>query len=253
MSNIYIFKIRIVDEAVIAYGGFTGDVIQNTYRDFVKVNPHLSPSTNVKPTDNNYNAYVGMLGKFTNDIGYNVKVGYTSEDDKSLFRKNGISNNNGEKFSYGNSFTVVYDNIKTIQALAEVNVNMNKNLKVGFRAEYNNYNTELEAEAWNLPNIRASVFGDYVSDQKWFAGANIFYVGKRNDQRISGFDPNITSETIDVDGYLDLNLNGGYNVTNSFTVFLKLNNITAQNYERWNNYDVQGFQVLGGAIFKFDF
>ncbi|WP_434036722.1 TonB-dependent receptor [Formosa sp. 4Alg 33] len=257
-SNFYVYPnitgtFRIVDDAVIAYGGFTGDVIQNTYRDFVKVNPYLSPSISVKPTDNNYNAYVGMLGKFTNDIGYNVKVGYTSEDDKSLFRKNRITTNNFEKYSYGNSFMVVYDNVTTIQALAELNVNMNKNLKIGFRAEYNNYDTTLEEEAWNLPNIKASVFGDYMSDQKWFAGANIFYVGKRNDQYITGNDINLTTETIDVDGYLDLNLNGGYNVTNSFTVFLKLNNITAQNYESWNNYDVQGFQVLGGATFKFDF
>jgi hypothetical protein len=37
------------------------------------------------------------------------------------------------------------------------------------------------------------------------------------------------------------------------TFFLKLNNIGNQAYEKWLNYPVQGFQVLGGANYKFDF
>ena len=257
-SNLYAYpnitgSYRIVDDALIAYGGLTGDVIQNTYRDYVQANPYISPTINVKPTDNSYNAYLGMLGKFTNDIGYNVKVGYTSEDDKFLFRKNALITSPTRPYGYNNSFTVVYDNIKTIQALAELNVDMNKNLKIGFRAEYNNYNTEFEDEAWNLPSIKASVFGDYLSDQKWFAGANVFYVGERKDQIVSGSGESLITETISVDGYVDLNLNGGYNLNDRFTFYVKLNNVTAKSYERWDNYNVQGFQVLGGATYKFDF
>ncbi|CDF80225.1 TonB-dependent receptor, partial [Formosa agariphila KMM 3901] len=262
-SNFYLFpnltgSYRIVDDALIAYGGFTGDVIQNTYRDFVHTNPFLSPSINVKPTDNNFNVYAGMLGKFTNNISYNVKVGYSSEDDKFLFMKNpfpatGDSMAGSTNYKYGNSFQVVYDDINTLQALLEVNADMNKNLKIGFRAEYNNYHTTLEEEAWNLPSIKGSLFGDYVSDYKWFAGANFFYVGERKDQNLLQTGTTTTSEIIDVKGYFDLNLNGGYNVSNAFTVFVKLNNLTAQNYEHWDNYNLQGFQVLGGATFQFDF
>ncbi|MDW5288834.1 TonB-dependent receptor [Formosa sp. PL04] len=256
-SNFYAYpnitgSYRIVDDAVIAYGGLTGDVIQNTYREFAHTNQFLSPTINVKPTDNNLNAYAGMLGKFTNSIGYNVKVGYTSEKDKSLFRKN--TTNEGERvYKHGNSFTVVYDDIKTIHALGELTMDMNKNLKMGLRAEYMSYNTEFQEEAWNLPNIKASVFGDYLSDSKWFAGANIFYVGERKDQDISSVGTITSTEIIDIDGYIDLNLNGGYNFNNRITVFLKLNNIAGQNYDRWDNYYVQGFQVLGGATYKFDF
>ncbi|WP_299780154.1 TonB-dependent receptor [uncultured Formosa sp.] len=264
-SNLYVFpnitgSFRIVDDVVIAYGGLTGDVIQNTYRDFTQSNQFLSPTINVKPTDNSFNAYAGMLGKFTNDIGYNVKLGYTSENDKALFRKNTFAASGTtmtsavSSFKYGNSFMVVYDNIKTIQALVEVNVEMNRNLKMGLRAEYMNYNTQFEEEAWNLPNIKASVFGDYMSDDSWFAGAKIFYVGERKDLNVLTGDNVVTPDAvISLDGYVDINFNAGYNFSNRFTVFLNLNNVAGDSYERWSNYNVQGFQVLGGATYKFDF
>ncbi|PNW27385.1 TonB-dependent receptor [Formosa algae] len=263
-SNLYLYpnitgSFRIVDDVVIAYGGLTGDVEQNSYRKFSQANQFLSPTISVRPTDNSFNAYLGMLGKFTNDIGYNVKLGYTSERDKALFRKNafpasGTSMSGSHVYGYGNSFTVVYDNIKTIQALVELNVEMNRNLKMGFRAEYMNYQSELEDEAWNLPNIKASVFGDYLSDNKWFAGAKIFYVGERKDQNVLTGDNVTTPEsTISIDGYVDVNVNAGYNISNRFTVFLNLNNVTGDSYERWSNYNVQGFQILGGATYKFDF
>ena len=256
-SNFYAYpnitgSYRIVDDLVIAYGGLTGDVIQNTYKDFANINNFLSPTINVKPTDNNYNAYVGLLGKFSNNIGYNVKLGYTSEDDKSLFRKNSYNNVNSTPYKNGNSFTVVYDNIKTIHGLGELTMDVDSNLKLGLRAEYMSFSTEFQEEAWNLPNINASISGDYLSDNKWFAGANIFYVGQRKDQNIVGTGVNITTETIDIDGYIDLNLNGGYNISKRFTAFLKLNNLAAQNYDRWSNYYVQGFQVLGGITYQFD-
>ncbi|WP_066224798.1 hypothetical protein [Formosa haliotis] len=258
-SNFYIYpnitgSFRIVDDALIAYGGLTGDVIQNTYRDFVQDNQFLSPTINVKPTDNSFDAYVGMLGKFTSNIGYNFKLGYMSEDDKALFRKNQFSDRGATTaYKYGNSFEVVYDDVKTIHALGELTVDWDTHLKMGLRAEYMNYNTDVEAEAWNLPNIKASVFGDYMSDQKWFAGANIFYVGGRKDLDVINSGSNQTTETISLKGYIDLNINGGYNLNNRFTVYLKLNNIANQSYQRWSNYNVQGFQILGGATYKFDF
>ncbi|QDO92540.1 TonB-dependent receptor [Formosa sediminum] len=263
-SNLYLYpnitgSFRVVDDVVIAYGGLTGDVVQNSYRDFTQSNQFLSPTISVRPTDNSFNAYLGMLGKFTNDIGYNLKLGYTSEKDKPLFRKNnfpasGTTMNGSTAYEYGNSFTVVYDNIKTIHALAEVNVEMNRNFKMGLRAEYMNFNTEFEEEAWNLPSLKASVFGDYNSEDNWFAGAKIFYVGERKDQNVLIGDNVTTAESIiTVDGYIDINLNAGYNISNRFTVFLNLNNIAGDSYERWSNYNVQGFQILGGATYKFDF
>ena len=53
--------------------------------------------------------------------------------------------------------------------------------------------------------------------------------------------------------FVDINLNGGYHFNNKFSTFLKLNNILNTHYQRFANFDTQGFQVLGGMSYKFDF
>lgn len=247
---------RIVDDVVIAYGGFKGDLIQNTYRDFANANPYVSPTLTIKPTEKGYDAYLGVLGKVTNTISYNAKVSYMSERDKGLFKNNASysNQNNLDAYKYGNSFSVVYDDVKTFNFKGELTVDANRNLKMGLRAEYFAYDTNLEEYAWNLPNIKASIFGDYQSDNKWFAGANFFYVGERKDlETVINSSADNTSNVVSLKGYIDLNLNGGYNINERLSAFIKLNNIANQDYERFNHYNVQGFQVLAGATYKFDF
>jgi outer membrane receptor protein involved in Fe transport len=60
-------------------------------------------------------------------------------------------------------------------------------------------------------------------------------------------------KVVTLDSYFDLNAHLGYKHSERLTGFLKLNNIANQQYERWMNYPVQGFQFLIGANYKFDF
>jgi outer membrane receptor protein involved in Fe transport len=50
-----------------------------------------------------------------------------------------------------------------------------------------------------------------------------------------------------------LNANVGFKYNERFTAFLRANNITNKAYEKWLNYTVQGFQVVAGVNYKFDF
>ena len=56
-----------------------------------------------------------------------------------------------------------------------------------------------------------------------------------------------------LDGYFDANAHIGHRLNDQLSIFLKVANIANNNYQRWANYPVQGFQVLGGATYKFDF
>ena len=58
---------------------------------------------------------------------------------------------------------------------------------------------------------------------------------------------------VELDPYVDLNFNGGYEFTNRLTAFGRVNNVLSTNYEKYVNYKVQGIQVLAGIIYKFDF
>ena len=118
--------------------------------------------------------------------------------------------------------------------------------------EYQNFTTTNHFEAWNLPNIQGSLTGAYKNNT-WFANANIFYVGERKDVVFTTIYPSISNGTQTLDAFVDVNLNGGYHFNDKFSAFLRLNNILNNNYQRFANFDVQGFQVLGGVTYKFDF
>ena len=247
---------RLVDDILIAYGGITGDLIQNSYYGFAQENPFVSPTLFMQPTNQQYNGFVGLKGKLSNSMSYNIKGSYFNEKDKALFQNNVsfVDPIDEENYFYGNSFGVVYDDVTTLSLFGELNVDVNRDFTMGLKAEYFVYDTDEQAEPWNLPDFKGSLFLDYQIDKHWFAGANLFYVGERKDL----FD--VIGELIDVptvevtlDSYFDANAHLGYKITDQWSAYVKANNIANQDYQRYINFPVQGIQFLAGATYKFDF
>ncbi|CAN5365383.1 TonB-dependent receptor [soil metagenome] len=246
---------RLAGDYFIPYAGVEGDLKQNTYYNLVQDNPYISPTLQIIPTDMPYDAYLGAKGKLTNSIAYNFRASYISEFNKPLYLKNGAFQNSTEGYAYGNSFGVVYDDVTTMSVFAEINVDVRRNFKLNMNAAYFGYSSDIQPEAWNLPDFKASVFGDYQITDKWFAGANLFFIGERKDRESfrEGFSPGMQQGIVTLDSYIDLNANLGYRFNNQLSVFARGNNLLGNNYERWSNYPVQGIQVLAGATYKFDF
>ena len=257
-NNFYIYPnitatYSLVNDVLIAYGGLKGGLIQNSYYGFAKENPFVSPTLSITPTDQLYNAYVGLKGKLSSNMSYNVSGHYLADRNKALFRNNEITLTN-EDYTYGNSFGMVYDNVDTFGVAGEINVDVNRNFKLGIKAEYFSYSTDDEVEAWNLPDIKGSLFLDYQINEYWFAGANLFYIGERKDQFFLNDGITITSPfTVVLDSYFDANTHIGYHINDQLSVFAKANNIANDAYQKWQNFPVQSIQFLAGATYKFDF
>ena len=257
-SNFYIYPnitatYRLVNDVLIAYGAIEGGLIQNSYYDFASENPFVSPTLFIIPTDQQYNAYVGLKGKLSSNMSYNVSGSYVADRNKALFKNNDITFS-GENYSYGNSFGIVYDNIDTFGIAGEINVDVNRNFKLGLKAEYFSYASGTESEAWNLPDVKGSLFLDYQIDEHWFAGANLFYIGERKDQFFLNDGVTITTPfTVVLDSYFDANAHVGYHINDEISVFAKANNLANNAYQRWQNFPVQSIQFLAGATYKFDF
>lgn len=263
-SNFYIYpavtaSYRLLDESVIAYGGVTGELKQNSYYDFVEGNTFVSPTLTVAPTDSQYNAYVGFKGQLLPNLSYNVKGSYSAENNKPLYVLNPRNDFRSDEkgYYYGNSFDLFYDDIKTLGIFGELNVDVNRNFTLGVNAEVYDYNTETGNPAWNLPNLKASLFMDYQIGEKWYAGANLFYVGERDDFSSNVIQNALPSDfpatQITLDGFFDANAHIGYRYTDQWSFFIKGANLSNNDYQRWANFQVQGIQVLGGATYKFDF
>lgn len=251
---------KVVGDLMVAYAGAEGTLKQNSYQEFAQENFFVSPTLAVAPTDQKFDVYVGLKGKLANTIGYNIRGSVMNEDNKALFLSNIFSNYNTNKegYTHGNSFNVVYDNVKTVSFFGELKADFSKNVSFGINGTFNSYSTKNEQEAWNLPGIKLGSTIDFNITPKWYAGANVFFVGERKELKfvqtaLAIFPPTYSTETTNLDSYFDLNAHLGYKHNDRLTFFLKGNNLANQNYQRWMNYPVQGIQVLVGANYKFDF
>jgi hypothetical protein len=245
---------KVVGDLMIAYAGAEGGLQQNTYRDLTNINPFLSPTQIISPTDSQYDIYVGLKGKLTNAVSYNVRGSYLNEKNKALFLSNKYSQlATNEPYMYGNSFSVIYDDMKTINFFGELKADFSKNVSFGINASFSSYTMDFQEEAWNLPELQLGSSLNVNFTKKWFAGANVFFAGERKDMQVDQSFTEIGVEKRTLDAYFDANLNVGYKYNERLTAFLKANNIANQAYEKWLNYPVQQFQLLLGASYKFDF
>ncbi len=251
---------RIVGDILVGYAGAEGGLNQNSYAEFVDQNPFVSPTLIVAPTDNKYDIYVGLKGKLANAVAFNVRGSFNNDDNKALFVSNQyvLGNVNTEGYTNGNSLNVVYDNVKTASFFGEIKADFSKRVALGINATYNNYTTETQAEAWNLPQLNVGTTLDFDINDKWYAGTNVFFVGERKDivtvqDNLATNPGTFSQKEVSLDSYFDLNAHVGYKYNDRLTAFLRGNNLANQQYNRWSNFPVQGIQVLLGANYKFDF
>ncbi|TDE42256.1 TonB-dependent receptor [Flavobacterium rhamnosiphilum] len=244
---------KVVGDLMIFYAGAEGNLEQNSYMDFVNENPFLSPTLNIAPTDKQYDVFAGLKGKLTNNVSYNVKASYVNERNKALFRSNDYNENTGnDDYAYGNSFQVVYDDMKTLRFYGELKANFSEDVSFGINGTFSSYTNDFQQEAWNLPTIKINSNLDFNITEKWFAGANVFYVGERKDFQVNTLFP-ANAAPVTLKSYFDVNANVGFKYSDRLTAFARANNITNNAYQKWLNYPVQGFQVILGVNYKFDF
>ena len=247
---------RLLDEQVIAYGGTEGGLEQNTYYNFKEENPFVSPTLNVMPTSQLFNGFAGLKGKLSNSFGYNIRASYGKSENQALFIVNTFkgTGEQSEGYEYGNSFNVIYDDINTLSVFGELKIEPSENFSLGINGTFYNFDTSNETEAWNLPELKATVFSNFNFSEKVYGGVSIFYVGERKDMfTVLGGIFNLPfSEIVTLDDYIDANVHLGYIVNDQLSFFIKGSNLLSDSYEKWYNYPVQSIQGLLGATYKFD-
>ena len=246
----------VVNSIVVAYAGVKGDLYQNTYFDFAQTNPFVSPTLDIRPSSTPYKVFVGTKGKLSQSIGYDLKGSFTREQNKALFRTHSIQNLSApNNYNQGNSFGLVYDDVDVINVSGALEIDMGQKLNVRLKGDLYKYTSDVEPTAWNLPEFEASLFLDYQLTDKLSIAANLFYWGSRQDTtNFEGpFIPEPMTPNVTLNAFLDANFQIAYEITNQFGAFVKVNNIANNSYNRWNHYPVQGFQILGGVSYKFDF
>ena len=246
----------VVESIFVAYAKIVGDVVQNTYLDLYEQNPFISPTLLLKPTINIFNSSMGVKGRLSREIGFDLKAKYFKQNDLLMFQKNTEPLIfSGLGYSYGNSFDTIYDDVDTYSFSGSIEGYLNDAFHFNTQITFNSFKTKSEEQVWNLPELEAEISVDWSPNSKLDLGLQLFYVGERFDiERFQSTTLNTDLDRIvEVEDFIDLNISAAYNVTERWLAQIKLNNILGQNYQRWLQYPTQGFQITAGAFYKFDF
>src|SRR5690606_19577007 len=128
-----------------------------------------------------------------------------------------------------------------------------EDVNIDLYGQYNAYSLDKSVVAYNLPKATFGLKAHVNITPKVFAGAHLYYVSQRVDivQELSAANL-LTNHEVLLESYADLNLNLSYKPNDYCTVFIKAHNIFNHDYKFVTNYQVQGFQLLAGLMYKFD-
>lgn len=244
----------LVDEKIMAYTTIGGGLDLNSLRGFADENMFIAPALVVAPTNRQLDAQLGIKGKLSENFGYKIFGGYRLEENRYFYTKDDgsvFTIGTREPYQYGNVFTTSYGDLNTFTFGGALSVDVNSQFNLTLNATSLSYDVtngdSFNNVASQLPSFTADLIGNYDINEKWNVGATLYYVGERD------VFVNSAATTTTLDSFLDLNLDLNYKINPKLTAFLRGHNLTGGNYQYYLDVPVQNLQILGGAVYKFDF
>jgi len=217
--------------------GLIGYFNKGSYTRFATVNPWLAQPDSLA-NDRVSEFYAGFKGSMGDHFSYSAKVAMQQHHGIALFVNNPVDMKD---------FLIRYErqlNIFNTHAEAEYTVGEQFNAKATF--DWNRFSKQKsEAEAWGLlplelsAQLRWQAFkGLWFRSELWaFDGAQYLRTDNKSYKGEAGF---------------DLNFGAEFKIVKNLDIWIQMNNIFNNRYERWNRYEVFGFNILGGIIYSFN-
>lgn len=244
------------------FAGVNGRIQQNHYLEVAGENPYVSPWLNVKYARYRYILTGGFRGRISNQWSYHVHADYSSIRDDHFYilrnRYRTLSETETELISRSNTFDVVYDKVKQLRIGGEIHYVASQKLDFLLKGDYYAYDTSLQAEAWQKPEAEGTASVRLRPEGPFSFTADIYVLGKRKalitnellDPQTGSY-TNFRQDIWKMDPVLDLNFSIAYEFSPSLSFWSRVNNFSAQKYDRWQGYTSKGVNVLLGLSFAF--
>jgi len=240
---------NVLEDVLTPYTGVKGEIQRNNYFNFTQQNPFLAEQQFIANSNQLYNLYLGLRGAFSKEITFNIMGARIETEDAPFFLKTPA----GDQL-LAHQFYIAYDDLTENKVRAELSYHSEK-LKVFLNAEYIDFETSDLERAWHRPELTASLNTQYNLYDKLILGLDVIYWSEQfapKYEQIANSNPIQLEQSIEtLDAIFDLNLSFEYRYTKRLSAFVKFNNITGLNYEKYQDYPVQGFNVWGGLTYSF--
>ncbi|MBX7204804.1 MAG: hypothetical protein K1X81_05235 [Bacteroidia bacterium] len=246
-------RYELIPKKTISFVGITGDVIKNTNRTVLGENRFTDPIGSVNTalipnpsqpvfTNTRYTQmYFGLKGNLSSTLGYLVRYNYRTAKDMLFFV-------NDYSYSRGANFTAVAADAKITTITAEINYQFSEKIRLAATGNIYGYKVSGLSKAPQLPTSDLRLNGTYNIGDKFLLKTDIYFMNQRY-AYIADPISSPAGKFEKMKSLLDLNMGIDYRYNKTVSLFLNVNNITANRYMRWYNYQVYGINVHGGLAF----
>jgi hypothetical protein len=216
--------------------GWIGYYNKGSYQRFASVNPWLARPDSLLNT-RVQEGYVGFKGSVGDHLSYSAKVGYQQHKNVPLF-----VNDAGD----GKTFLILYeDKLNMIQTHAEAEYRVGEKFSAKGVFNWNIFKIEEYDKPWGMIPLELTTILRWQVLRDLFVRADLWaWDGARYRTK--------NGESFKGEGAFDLNAGAEFKVSQNFSVWLQMNNIFNNRYERWNQYESFGFNILGGIVYSFN-
>ncbi len=245
---------------VVPYAGVRGSTEPTTYLSLYQQNPFIQTFPRLKNKNNKLDLYGGIGGAVSSTVSYSVGVNYYEWANFAYFINDSLRDVASGRYSWGNQFTLLYDNLDAINFHGELAIYAGEKWKGNIRVDYFNY-TGLgnQDHAWHQPNLKLMANGQYNLKNKFIISTDIFYIGARWAKSlvpVEGVEPAVDIYSMPyyqykLKGFLDANFRVEYRYNKRLSAWVQFNNAFAMKYQRWGGYNNQQFLATLGASYSF--
>jgi hypothetical protein len=265
-------KYNLVKEVIIPYAGINGGLQRNNLRSLSEVNPFIWPSlVTLKNTDETFRLYGGFRGSVSKKISYNLEAARYQQRNAPIYVNYNASQYNPGLTRFGqNYFVVNYATLGVFEMNGELMYHVGEKLQIVGTGTYRSYiQTTSEIMAWQRPTVLSSLTGFYQIQNKIIVKGQAHIIagqwaksyqsthwtnsGEEPVNKEFGIDSKLNTPIygIKIAPIIDINIGMEYRYTERLSGFLNVNNLIAQRYQRWNQFPVQRFNILGGITYSF--
>ena len=227
-----------LNESVDVVGSLTGGMEKVSLQSLANENLWLAPAVALYHTNKIFDLKAGLRAKLGGKVLAGAGISFASLKNLYFF----VNDPDDPA-----KFQVAYDDGSTERTnfYASLLYTHSTIAKVSLQGDYFAYSTDNIAEAYHRPGYRVTLGASYNLFQKFIF--NLDVIGQGN---VKAFNPE-TLTTVKLDPAFDLNFRTEYLVSDTFSAFVDLNNITSNKYPVFLNYPVRGFQAMVGVTWKF--
>ena len=235
LPNIY-GEVKVKEGLFLAQAGFVGKIVKNTLGRLSMINPFLTTITEQKNT-RELELYGGIKATVGKHFNFSAKAGFVAIKNMPLF----INDNIDGKTFYPN----IDSGMNALRIHADMSYIQQEKFMLTGGVTFNGYSGMTNnARAWGTIPLEANAslrwkpFKQLTAKADFWAFAGSPYLVRSSPERV------------ELNG-IDLSAGLEFALSKKISLWLDVNNIFNNTYERWKNYQVYGLNVVGGAIVRF--